>query len=97
MSKWKKARGTLGSPFVVGHRNGKECIIINEGSFYDENNEPELNEIESNVNLIVAAPDMLECLENLVKRNLIKHTDGDHYVEVLEVIRSAKEGDTKNE
>ena len=33
--------------------------------------------------------DLLCCLQNLVKRDLIKDTEGDHYDEVLEAIAKA--------
>jgi inactivated superfamily I helicase len=40
--------------------------------------------------LISAAPEMYNALENLVNRNLIKETDKDHYDEVLAALRKAK-------
>jgi inactivated superfamily I helicase len=40
--------------------------------------------------LISAAPELYNALENLVNRNLIKETDKDHYDEVLAALRKAK-------
>lgn len=49
--------------FVKGERNGKPCVIAEK--FYDEDNEPTLEELEANVNLIANAPDLLEALKRL--------------------------------
>ena len=43
----------------------------------------------ANAALIAAAPELLAALRNLVKRNLIKDTDDDHYDEVLDAIAKA--------
>ena len=48
------------------------------------------DESGANTALIAAAPDLLAALRNLVKRNLIKDTDGDHYDEVLDAIAKAE-------
>lgn len=40
--------------------------------------------------LISAAPELYNALENLVNRNLIKRWDKDHYDEVLAALRKAK-------
>lgn len=45
---------------------------------------------ESTAVLLSAAPELLEALENLVERGLIKHTDCDHYPEVLAAIAKAR-------
>ena len=55
----------------------------------DDEIEPLENDV-SNANLIASAPCLLEALDNLISRGLIKDTIGDHYDEVLEVIKKAR-------
>ena len=44
---------------------------------------------QANAQLIVAAPDMLAVLQNLVERDLIKDPDSDHYEEAIQAINKA--------
>ena len=57
----------------------------------DSEGSPETNAetATANAHLIAAAPDMFAALMNLVRRDLIKDTDNDHYDEVLAALRKA--------
>jgi hypothetical protein len=51
---------------------------------------PLCHEDEGNIRLIMSAPELYEALKNLVERNLIKDTNGDHYDEVLDALAKAE-------
>lgn len=78
----------IGDTRIAGIRNDRPAIVAT--GLFDENNEPTLDELEANANLIAAAPSLYYALKNLVVRNLIKETDGDHYAEVLDALNYAE-------
>jgi len=49
---------------------------------------PDDGEAKANARLIASAPDLLECLQNLVHRGLIVN-DNEHYEECIEAIAKA--------
>jgi len=71
----------------------RECGIIawtsdTAGGLDDEFDTYISEEDRANARLIATAPDLLECLQNLVHRGLIVN-DNDHYEECIELIAKA--------
>lgn len=49
------------------------------------------NETKELLNCVNMHDELIECLKNLVDRNLIKDTDGDHYTEIMELLDKESE------
>ena len=69
------------------HIDGEGALLLNAGPmFYEYTPDPE--EQNANLQLAASAPDLLECLQNLVDRGLIVN-DNDHYEECITAIARA--------
>jgi hypothetical protein len=68
---------------VTTERDDIDMVVAS--NLFDEELDLELEEVDANARLIASAPDLLECLQNLVYRGLIVN-DNDHYEECIELI-----------
>jgi hypothetical protein len=95
---WTIEKAGDGKFYVQGNRNGERCIIAMD--FYDEENEPDLEELKANVHLITAAPDLLEacklvmvtsqtCFADILKLGHIQPPNGNDYRKAKDIARQA--------